>query len=405
MNYYLHKIEGGTVTSPRGITAAGVSCGIKDESKDMAVLFSETPCTAAGVFTTNLYAAPPVILTRRRLENPVRALVVNSGNANACVGPQGLEDAVQMARHASRCLQVPGEAVLVASTGVIGRPLPMNKIRSGIELACGELSPEGGHLAARAIMTTDTAVKEAAWRVEHKGAEGGSYHLGGMAKGSGMICPDMATMLAFITTDAQVERRLLQKALARAADRSFNLITVDGDTSTNDMALVLAGGSSGVKIEREGPAFDYFCAALQELCRELSYAIVRDGEGATKVIALHIKQAPDLSTARRLARSVLNSLLVKTAFFGEDANWGRIFTAMGCSGASFDPQKVDLYLGPVQVASRGRGAAFSEAEALRVLREREVPVTIDLNMGEEELWTWGSDLSYDYVTINASYRT
>ncbi len=402
---YMQWLPQGGVTSSRGWSASGVACAIKSsnsDKKDLGLIYTEFPAEAAGVFTENVFTAAPVLVTRERLKNRVHAVVVNSGNANACVGERGIADARRMTGLAAGRLGVPGDSVLVGSTGVIGQTLPMDNIEEGITLAAEKLSEEGGGDAAESILTTDTAAKEAACRVQ---GEEGAYTIGGMAKGAGMICPNLATMLAFLTTDVEIDRELLQVALRRAADRSFNLISIDGDTSTNDTLLVMANGASGVKIKGEGPAFDRFCAALEEVCRDLAYRIVDDGEGATKVVALKVKGAPDEESAGVLAKSVLNSLLVKTAFFGEDANWGRIFMALGNAGVKFDPEKVDLYLGDVQVAASGQGLDFSEEEAARVLQCREVPVTVDLNQGDAELLSWGNDLSYEYVTINGSYRT
>ncbi len=401
-NDYYKKLPQGGVASPQGWNASGVACGIKESGRDLGLLYTELPGTAGGVFTSNLFASPTVKLSRERIANRVHAQVVNSGNANACMGEQGYKDVREMAFLAAEHLRVPEESVLVASTGVIGQALPMENVKAGMARAAGELSPEGGIDAANAILTTDTAAKQVAMQVEE---EGGSYLVGGMAKGAGMICPNMATMLAFLTTDVQIDRELLQPALQHAADQTFNLITVDGDNSTNDMVIVMANGASGIKINREGPAYQRFCSVLQEACRELSYRIVDDGEGVTKVIALRVKGAPDRGTARTVARAILNSVLVKTAFYGEDANWGRIFMALGNAGVDFNPEKVDLFIGAVQVAAQGRGLSFSEEEAAAVLRCREVPVTLDLNMGQEELLAWGTDLSHDYVSINGSYRS
>jgi len=398
-----NKLSPGGVTYPEGFTASGLACGIKKEGRsDLALLYSEIPAVAAGVFTRNLFKAAPVRVTRERMNNSVHALVVNSGNANACTGEQGWNDSCETARIAARYLKVPEESVLVSSTGVIGELLPVEKLKKGLEKATLSLAREGGHQAAEAILTTDTVTKEIALQVER---QEGSYHLGGMAKGSGMVCPRMATMLAFLTTDVEISRELLQEALTWAVERSFNLISIDGDTSTNDMVLVMSNGASGIKINHKGAAYRQFCHMLNQACRELSYRIVKDGEGTARVIALRVKGAPDFCTARSIARTVLNSLLVKTAFFGEDANWGRIFMALGNSEVKIDPDKIDLYLGNLKIASKSRGVAFKEKDAAEVLKQKEVPVTIDLNQGEEEILTWGSDLSYQYITINAAYRT
>jgi len=292
--------------------------------------------------------------------------------------------------------------VLVSSTGVIGVYLPMDRMAQGVDKAVDSLSNTGGNDAACAIMTTDTVPKESAYTVD---SGGHSFTVGGMAKGSGMICPDMATMLAFIYTDLDISREGLQKALNRVVEQSFNLVTVDGDTSTNDMVLLLSTGASGIKVEEEAPLWADFENALFQVCQDLAYRIVSDGEGVTKVIRLSVKGASDYQVARTLARAVLNSCLVKTAFFGEDANWGRIITAMGYSGAEFNPSKVDIFLGDVQVTDQGAGVVFDEDKAKKVLQQREVPVLIDLHSGSQEITAFGCDLSYEYVTINSDYRS
>lgn len=406
-DYKIEKIPGGGITSPRGFKAAGVYCGLKKDNgrnKDLAVIFSESPAVAAGTFTRNLFRAAPVEISQNRIGNPIRSVVVNSGNANACVGDAGYRDGEEMAALTAAKLDVPADAVLVASTGVIGQRLPMERIREGIALAVGKLSPapEGGDDAARAILTTDKAEKKIAYRLQINGK---TATIGGMAKGSGMICPDMATMLAFITTDISMPAGLLQKAFRQAVERSFNLVSVDGDTSTNDMALILANGAADITIDREDPEYELFYTVLLQICRELSYLIAADGEGVTKVLALTVKGAASFESARILARAVLNSLLVKTAFFGEDANWGRILAAMGYAGVSFDPQKTELFIGPIKVADGGRQAEFDEDVLSDYLKEKEISMTIDLHSGPEELRTWGNDLSYGYVKINSCYRS
>jgi glutamate N-acetyltransferase/amino-acid N-acetyltransferase len=400
----LSKIEGGGITSPPGFQAAGVKCGLKNNSYDLALLFSENQACAAGVFTRNKFRAAPVILTEARIKNQVRAVVINSGNANACTGQKGLADAEEMASAAASSLQIAPDSVLVASTGVIGSYLPLENVKQGIKKASLLLSSAGGKEAALAIMTTDTVPKETAYQ-NLSGEK--PFVIGGMAKGSGMICPDMATMLAFLTTDVHMERELLQEALSRAVERTFNMITVDGDTSTNDMVLLLANGArGGGKIKsRESDDFKLFSETITRCCRDLAVQIMTDGEGATKLLHLNVKGAVDFSSGKKIARSVLNSLLVKTAFFGEDANWGRIVAAMGYAGVDFIPEKVDVFLGNLQVASKGRGLPFDEENAKKVLRKREITVTIDLNMGPEELEAWGCDLSYEYVRLNGSYRS
>jgi glutamate N-acetyltransferase/amino-acid N-acetyltransferase len=405
MGSFTMKILEEGITAVPGIVAAGVHCGLKKNGdKDLALIYSKKPSVAAGVFTRNKFKAPPLLVTARHMAGPVRAVVVNSGISNACTGEQGLQDALKTAEIAADKLGIKKEEVLVASTGVIGFYLPMEQIAFGIEKAVSGLSAGGGKEAALAIMTTDTVSKESACRVEDSKVCSG-FTIAGMAKGSGMICPDMATMLAFLATDVKIKKELLQKALAKAADYSFNLITVDGDTSTNDMVLLLANGVSDVEITEDSPLWETFNQALLHVCRDLAYQIVADGEGATKVIKLTVKGAPDYRTARELARTILNSSLVRTAFFGEDANWGRIITAMGYTDVEFYPERVNIFLGPVQVTASGKGLVFDELQAKQVLMQPEIPVLIDLNMGAEEVTAWGCDLSYEYVKINSAYRS
>lgn len=399
------KLDKEGVTVVRGIKAAGVYCGIKKGGRDLTLLYSENSAVAAGAFTRNLVQAAPVLLCRERINNLVRAVVVNSGNANACTGEQGMIDARETASLAASRLALQPEQILVCSTGVIGVPMPMDKIRSGIESAAQELSaePHSGLDAAEAILTTDTVPKTVAYRGY---LPAGSFHLAGMAKGAGMICPDMATMLAFLFTDVSISRALLRKLFLDAVDGSFNAITIDGDTSTNDTALILANGASlGVQIVEGTPGCDLFSMLLNQTCRELAEMIVQDGEGITKVITLNIQGAPDQAAARTLAKSVLNSPLVKTAFYGEDANWGRILAALGYAGVPFDPSRVDIHIGPIQVASRGGAVAFDEVAAKDVLKQREVTVSVNLHAGPAAITAWGTDLSHGYVSINSNYRT
>ncbi|NLI71043.1 MAG: bifunctional glutamate N-acetyltransferase/amino-acid acetyltransferase ArgJ [Firmicutes bacterium] len=406
-DFKIKKIPDGGITSPRGFKASGIYCGLKKDngsSKDLALIFSEKPAAAAGTFTRNLFRAAPVEISRSRIGNPISAVVVNSGNANACVGDAGYRDAEEMAALAAAELSIPADAVLVASTGVIGQRLPMERIREGIGHAVEKLNAttRGGDDAARAIMTTDRVEKKMALHLQI-GAK--KAVVGGMAKGSGMICPDMATMLAFITTDISMPGGLLQKALLEAVERTFNLVSVDGDTSTNDMVLLLANGAAGINIETEGPEYDLFRESLLQTCRSLSYLIAADGEGVTKVLDLTVKGAATFENARALARAVLNSLLVKTAFFGEDANWGRILAAMGYAGVDFNPREAELYIGPFKVAAAGQQADFDEKELIGYLRRKKIAMTIDLHAGSEEIRTWGNDLSHEYVKINSCYRT
>jgi len=395
----------GGVTSAAGFLAGTAFAAIKKADKrDVAVIYSTVPATAAGVFTLNKVKAAPVRLCMERLAGgKAQAVVVNSGNANACNGEQGMRDALAMAAEAAGVLGVPEETVLVASTGVIGQKMPMGKVLSGIRAAAGYVSPDGGPLAAQAIMTTDTYPKETAVQVEIGGK---IVTVGGMAKGAGMIHPNMATLLCFITTDAAVSPHLLEQALKHAVARSFNMVTVDGDTSTNDTVLFMANGLAGNKpVDEEGRDFDTFGKALNEVCARLAVAVARDGEGATKLIEVEARGAATEEDARLAARAVAGSSLVKAAVFGLDANWGRIICAAGYSGASFDPEKVDIFLGDEQVAAGGCSLEFSEERALETLKKDKVKITLDFKAGPFAATAWGCDLSYDYVKINADYRT
>jgi len=329
--------------------------------------------------------------------------VANSGNANACTGEQGMQDAADMARLAAEALGLEAAAVGVASTGVIGVHLPMERVAAGIAAAAAALSPEGGDDAAQAIMTTDTFSKQIAVQVDLGGVP---VTIGAMAKGSGMIHPNMATMLGFVTTDADVEPAALRTALQKATARSFNMITVDGDTSTNDMVVALANGMAGnQKVMLCTSQYEEFAAALEHVLTYLAREIARDGEGATKLIEVQVKGAASLPDARKAARSVCGSSLVKAAVYGEDANWGRVLAALGYSGAQFNPNKVDLWLGELQMMAAGAPVAFDEEAAAQVLKGKEVCFIADLHAGEAEATAWGCDLTYDYVKINGSYRT
>jgi len=398
-------VENRSVTLAKGFQAGGIAAGIKNGKKDVAIIYSEKEAVAAGVFTLNQVKAAPVYLCQEHLENPIQAVVINSGNANACTGEQGTKDARVMAEKTADATGLKPQEVMVSSTGVIGVPMPMNKVTGGIVQAAAALGTgeEYDLAAAQAIMTTDTVTKQTAFRCS---TDDGEFHLGGIAKGSGMICPNMATMLAFLTTDVKIERTLLQELFAEASDKSFNSITVDGDTSTNDTAIILANGSAeGIEITRESEYLPLFKEMLIEACQELARKIVEDGEGITKVITLNIKGLNDEKSGRVMALSVLNSPLVKTAFYGEDANWGRILAALGYSGIKFDPEKVDIYIGPYQVAENGGSVPFSEEKMKEVLKKRDIPVLIDLKNGQAEVTAWGTDMSHEYISINADYRS
>lgn len=402
----MKAVQGG-VTAPAGFKAAGVRADVKGNGggkKDVAILASQVPCTAAGVYTTNVVKAAPVLITQERTETGrLQAIVANSGNANACTGEQGMQDAADMARLAAEALGLEAAAVGVASTGVIGVHLPMERVAAGIAAAAAALSPEGGDDAAQAIMTTDTFSKQIAVQVDLGGVP---VTIGAMAKGSGMIHPNMATMLGFVTTDADVEPAALRTALQKATARSFNMITVDGDTSTNDMVVALANGMAGnQKVMLCTSQYEEFAAALEHVLTYLAREIARDGEGATKLIEVQVKGAASLPDARKAARSVCGSSLVKAAVYGEDANWGRVLAALGYSGAQFNPNKVDLWLGELQMMAAGAPVAFDEEAAAQVLKGKEVCFIADLHAGEAEATAWGCDLTYDYVKINGSYRT
>lgn len=400
------KIIPGSVTAPQGFLAQGVYADIKKkDKKDIALIYSPEECTAAGLFTTNQVRAACVDFDRDQLVNgSARAIVANSGNANACTGERGFSDTVRMAELTARHLGISSQEVLVASTGVIGVPLCMEKIEKGIAEAVTSLSRDGDHHAALAIMTTDLISKELAVEVE---IEGKVVRIGAMAKGSGMIHPNMATMLAFITTDAAITSSCLHSLLKSTVDRSFNMISVDRDTSTNDMALILANGLAGNSlIDRpESPGYKILQEALDYICLSLAKLIARDGEGATRLIEVQVLNGADLATARTIARSIVGSNLVKTAVFGQDANWGRILAAAGYSGAHFDANRVDIYLGEEKMAENGMGLAFDEDKALKELAKDTVIIKVDLKAGSSDATAWGCDLSYDYVKINAAYRT
>ncbi|WP_447976593.1 bifunctional glutamate N-acetyltransferase/amino-acid acetyltransferase ArgJ [Candidatus Nitrospira bockiana] len=398
-------IRGG-VTAPQGFLAAGVHCGIKKPGLlDLAVIVSTASGPVAGVFTTNRLPAAPVQLDRAHLRHGIgQAIIVNSGNANACTGAQGLADAEEMATLVARRLNLPVQTVFVGSTGVIGQSLPMDRIRRGIPLVLMRARRSGGREAAKAIMTTDLRPKEIAVAARIAGK---TITVGGMAKGSGMIHPDMATMLAYITTDAHIEREVLQRALRSAVDRSFNCISVDGDTSTNDTVLCLANGRAGNPvIQPDSPDAAIFQRLLDRVCFTLAMKVCRDGEGVTKVVEIRVTGAKTVADAKQAANTIATSSLVKTALFGEDANWGRVIAALGRSGVPLDPQRIGLRFGETAIVKDGVGLGPSaERRISRIVRRKEFPITVDLGEGSAEARVWTTDLSYDYVKINASYRS
>jgi glutamate N-acetyltransferase / amino-acid N-acetyltransferase len=398
-------LENGNVTSPQGFKASGLHAGIKKKRKDVGLLHSEVPAAAAGVFTTNLVRAACVTQNEAQLAATpfLQGIIVNSGNANACTGLQGDLDAQQMRLEAAKSLGISEDLVAIASTGVIGVPMPMEPLTNGIHQAAESLTVEGGDDFAQAILTTDTGKKTVAVQLV---IDGQIVTIGGVAKGSGMIHPNMATMLAFVTTDAAVEPAALKSLLSRTTDQTYNRITVDGDTSTNDMVLVLANGlANNAVLTAEHPQWDDFVAAFRHVSEKLAKDIARDGEGATKLIEVEVNGAATEAIAATIAKSIIGSSLVKTAVYGADANWGRILAAAGYSGAPFDPQKVDIWLGCIQVAAGGMGLLFDEEAAKEYLLGDPVKITVDLHSGDATATAYGCDLTYDYVRINASYRT
>ncbi len=397
-------IDGGTVTSPEGFFAGATHAGIKKDgaSLDLGILFSEVPCSAAGLFTQTRITSAPVRLCQERLrESKVVAVVVNSGCANAYTGEQGMADALRMAELTAEGIGVDAQEVLVASTGVTGQLLPMELIEYGISQVI--LSAEGGHDLARAIMTTDTVPKEAAVSAKGDGVE---FTIGGVAKGSGMIHPDMATMFCFLTTDASLAPDFLKTALNEAMAVSLNMITVDGDTSPSDTVVLMANGRVGGKpIKGGSPQADTFQRALNRICIYLAKALARDGEGATRLIEVTVNGAATTAEARAAARRVAGSTLVKTAVYGGDPNWGRIIMALSNSGAELDEEKIDLSIGDIDMLKDGSPLSFSEERVIDALKQDKVPVSINLNLGAGSATAWGCDMSEEYVTINSQYMT
>ncbi len=394
----MNILENGSVTSPRGFTAAAVAAEIKYIGRsDLTIVYSKVPAQAAAVYTLNKFKAAPLQVTEQNIANgTAQAIVVNSGIANAGMGTKGMEQARQMSDWTAEALRIAKDDVVVASTGVIGMPLPMEKLSKA-------LYADGGHDAAKAIMTTDTVCKEMAVQLR---IDGKVVTIGAMAKGSGMIHPNMDTMLGFITTDVNIDNKALQAAFKTNIDDSFNMVSVDGDTSTNDMVVILANGQAGNELLTESsPDFPAFKQALREICIAMAQKIAGDGEGATKLVECTVTGAVSREDARLAAKAIIASSLVKTAIYGNDANWGRIACAAGYSGAQFDPEKVNIFIGDVQVAQNGMGLEFDEAKATETLKQKKVKILVKFNMGEAEATAWGCDLTYDYVKINADYRS
>jgi len=397
-------LSNGTVTSVKGFKAAGIHCGIKKRKKDLALIYSETSCTAAGTFTLNKVQAAPIQVSKEIIKNKktVRAVLVNSGNANACTGEQGTKDALAAQEYCAKLLQVTQSEVIVSSTGVIGQAMPMDKMLHGIKMITGRLTDDGGLDAAEAILTTDLVMKS--WAVEVS-LSSGKVTLGGICKGSGMIMPNMATMLGFITTDAAIEHPLIQELLSEAVNKSFNRISVDGDTSTNDMVTLMANGVSGIQIVKGTSDEALFFEALQALCIEMAKSIVRDGEGASKLVTVHVKNAKSENDACTIAQSIVNSPLVKTAIHGCDANWGRIISAAGKSGAEFNPDLTSIYFDELPILLPNYQAVIDEEKALSILEKDEFTITVDLGDGQCDSTWWTCDFSQAYIKINANYRT
>ena len=404
-------IKGG-VTAAKGFRAASTAAGIKYQGRtDMAMIYAENPCKAAGTFTTNVVKAAPVKWDQEIVYHhpAAQAIVCNSGIANACTGEEGYGYCRETAKAAAEALHVPADSVLVASTGVIGMQLPIEKLAAGVKQMAPELdgSLEAGNLAAKAIMTTDTVEKEAAVQVEISGK---TVTVGGMCKGSGMIHPNMCTMLSFVTTDVNISKELLQEALSESVKDTYNMVSVDGDTSTNDTVLLLAGGMAGnPEITEKNEDYEKFSQALNYVNTTLAKKIAGDGEGATALFEVKIIGAESKEQAVTLSKSVVSSSLTKAAIYGHDANWGRILCAMGYSGAKFDPEKVDLYFesraGKIKIMENGVSTGYSEEEATKILSENEVTAIADVKMGDASATAWGCDLTYDYVKINADYRS
>lgn len=407
---HIEILKEGGVTAPKGFLANGIHCGIRKnkDKKDLMLIVSDVLCDAAAVYTQNLVCGAPVTVTRENLKNgKARAVICNSGIANTC-NADGVEKAEAMCALTEQYTGIPANDVVVASTGVIGQPIDLEPIQNGMQTLVDGLNENGSSAAAQAIMTTDTVKKEIAVSVELSG--GKTCTLGAIAKGSGMIHPNMATMLSFITTDANISAEMLQKALRWCVTRSYNMLSVDGDTSTNDTVAILANGLCGnTRIETENEDYNAFCSALFEICSHVVRMLAKDGEGATKLVVCEVVGAADEETARICAKSVIRSPLVKTAMFGSDANWGRVLCALGYAGAAIDVSKIDVSFrsrkGTVPVCKNGAGIEFSEEKAKEVLMEDEIEILVDLNSGDAEATAYGCDLTYDYVKINGDYRT
>ncbi|MEA5056577.1 MAG: bifunctional glutamate N-acetyltransferase/amino-acid acetyltransferase ArgJ [Anaerotignum propionicum] len=404
----MEKITGG-VTAPKGFLAGGLHCGVRASQmkKDLAMIYSQTPCTAAAVYTQNKVYGAPITVTKNNIANGMaQAMICNSGNANTC-NADGVEKAEAMCQMTAEALGLSPEDIIIASTGVIGAVLPLEPIAKGIKELAPQLTADGGALAAEAIMTTDTKAKEEAYTIEIGGK---TVTIGAMAKGSGMIHPNMATMLGFLTTDAAITTPMLNKALKLAVDDTFNMVSVDGDTSTNDMVSIMANGmAENPMIEAEGAEFEAFLTVIKEICTSMAKKIAGDGEGATKLMECTVNGAPNTPLAKAIAKSIITSSLTKAAMFGADANWGRILCAIGYTEGDFQVDTISVDIsstkGSIHVCENGAGVAFDEEVAKNILLEEEIHIQVELNQGEGTATAWGCDLTYDYVKINGDYRT
>ncbi|MFE1243338.1 bifunctional ornithine acetyltransferase/N-acetylglutamate synthase [Fictibacillus sp. NPDC058756] len=401
----IHKVTGINIATPKGYYASGLHCGVKHKKLDLGLIYSLKPANAAGVYTTNQVQAAPLKVTQKSIkqEGKLQAIIVNSGNANACTGKKGMEDAKEMQLQTANKLGIPPHLVGVASTGVIGEHLPLDKITAGIQNLKLDAELKGSIDFSQAILTTDTVSKNTAYsfKINDK-----TITIAGTAKGSGMIHPNMATMLGFVTTDANIHQDDLHEALSYAVERTFNCITVDGDTSTNDMVLMLANGmAENEELNKNHPEWDLFLDALVLVCEDLGKLIAKDGEGASKLIEVNVRGARTEKEARIIAKTVVGSPLVKTAVFGCDANWGRILAAAGYSGVAFNPDQIKILIGDHEVVADGEPVVFSEEEIRNYLKGQEIHITVLLSEGFGNGRAWGCDLTYDYVQINASYRT
>lgn len=397
-------IENGSITSVKGIKAAGIHAGLKRKRKDLALIVSEEPCSVAGTFTLNKVQAAPLLVSKEVIAKgeKVKAILINSGNANACTGERGYNDALKSQKHCAKKLGIKQDEVIISSTGVIGEYMPMHILKTGIESIVNQITDDGGLKAAKAILTTDLVEKSFAVNVK---LSSGDITIGGIAKGSGMIMPNMATMLSFIATDADIEKDLLKRILVKTVNNSFNKISVDGDTSTNDMVILISNGVSKVKITEESKDLKLFEEALLAISIDMAKAIVSDGEGASKLIAIEVKGGKIESDVNIIAQTIANSPLVKTAIYGSDANWGRIITAVGRSGVEFDPAKVEIKFEDMTILAPNYWHEFDEEEATTILSKDKVTISVDLNDGQASTTWWTCDFSEKYIEINASYRT